>query len=92
MPFDNLDFNLEALFLWIRFTLVALSKAEKTACKSFVALLVLTFLIADFKASSRFLLRAVRVLSFRTFLIADRMIGMLGIVSQASIIKQVYLL
>ncbi len=35
------------------------------------------FLTAAFKASSRFLLRAVLILSFRTFLIADLMIGII---------------
>lgn len=80
-PLDNLDLSLAAFLGWIRWTLAALSRAEKTACKSLAALVVLTFLIKDFKAFSRFLLRAVLILSFLTFLIAERMIGMGGIVT-----------
>lgn len=75
-PFDKRDFKRAALLGWINFTLVALSKAENAACKSFAALVVLTFLIKDFKFVSRFSLRAVLVLSFRTFLMAERIIGM----------------
>ncbi len=71
IPFDNRDFKRAALFGCIRWTLAALSKAEKAAVKSLAALLVLAFLTKDFKASSRFLLRAVLSLSFRTFLMAD---------------------
>jgi len=79
--FDNLDFNLAALLGWIRWTLAALSKAEKAACKSLAVLLTLAFLTKDFKAISRFLLRDDLTLSFLTFLIADRMIGMGSMVS-----------
>lgn len=81
MPFESLDFNLEALALEISFTLAALSKLEKTFCKSLAFFVWRTFLIADFKESSRFLLRSVRVLSFRTFLIALLIIGMGRMVS-----------
>lgn len=75
IPFDSLDFSLAALFGWINFTLEALSKAENAFCKSLADFEVLTFLIKDFKFSSCFLLRAVLVLSFLTFLIADLIIG-----------------
>lgn len=80
-PFDNLDFNLAALFGWISLTLAALSKAEKTACKSLAPFEALAFLIKDFKFNSRFLFRAVLTLSFLTFLIADLIIGMGGILT-----------
>lgn len=73
---DNLDFSLADLFGWINLTLAALSKAENTACKSLADLLVRLFLIRDFKAPFRLLLRAVLTLSFLTFLIADLIIGM----------------
>lgn len=81
MVLDNLDFNLAALFLWINLTLAALSKLEKTACKSLGDLLVRAFLTADFKLSSLFLFLAVLTLSFLTFFIADLMIGMVCIVA-----------
>ncbi len=81
MLFDKRDLSLAALFGWINFTLAALSKAENTACKSFAVFPVRAFLTSDFKLSSLLLLRAVLVLSFRTFLIADLMIGMGGMVS-----------
>ena len=83
MPFDNLDFNLAALFGWIKWTLAALSSAEKAACKFLGVLETLAFLIADFKAVSRFLFRAVLVLSFLTFLMAERITGIyiLGMLS-----------
>jgi len=74
---DNRDFNLEALLGWIKWTLTALSKAEKAACKSFASFVPLTFLIADFSETSLFLLRAVLTLSFLTFLIALLMIGII---------------
>lgn len=61
--------------------LAALSKAEKTACKSLADLEVLAFLIRDFKTVDLFLLRAVLTLSFLTFLIAERIIGMDGILT-----------
>ncbi len=80
-PFDNLDFKRAALLGWIRWTLAALSRAEKAAVKSLAVLLALTFLTNDFRAISRFLLRVVLTLSFLTFLIAERMIGMGGIVT-----------
>lgn len=76
IPLDNLDLSRAALLGWIKWTLAALSKAEKAAVKSLAALEALAFLIKDFKVVSRFLLRAVLPLSFRTFLIADLMIGM----------------
>lgn len=79
--FDSLDFNLAALFGWINFTLAALSKAENAACKSLASFEVLAFLTKDFRLNSRFLLRAVLVLSFLTFLIADLIIGTGGMVS-----------
>lgn len=72
---DNLDFNRADLLGWIRWTLAALSKAEKAACRSLAVLLALAFLTKDFKASSRFLLRAVLTLSFLTFFMADLIIG-----------------
>lgn len=72
---DNLDFNLEDLFLWIKFTLAALSRAEKAADK----LLALGFFLASLTSLltilSRLAFLPVRVLSFRTFLIADLIIG-----------------
>jgi len=74
-PLLNLDFSLEALLGWISLTLAALSRAEKTACKSLADFEILTFLIKDFKPIARFLFRAVLTLSFLTFLIADLMIG-----------------
>ncbi len=80
-PFDNLDFNLAALLGWISFTLAALSSTEKAACRSLAFFEVLTFLIKALRVSARFLLRAVLVLSFLTFLIADRIIGMASMVS-----------
>lgn len=63
---------------WINFTLAALSKAENAACKSLVFFEALAFLTKAFKANPLFLLRAVLVLSFLTFLIADFMIGTQG--------------
>lgn len=80
-PFDKRDFSLAALLGWIRWTLAALSKAEKAARRSLAVLLALAFLTRDFKAISRFLLRAVLALSFLTFFMADRMIGMADMVS-----------
>lgn len=81
IPFDNLDFNLAALLGWISLTLAALSKAENAAWISLTALVVLTLLIKIFKASSLFLFLAVLSLSFLTFLMADWMIGMGGMVT-----------
>lgn len=71
----NLDFNLEALFLCIRFTLAALSKAEKMVDKFLALGVFLAVFSAFFKADSLLLLRAVLILSFLTFLIADFIIG-----------------
>lgn len=72
---ESLDFNLEDLFLWIKLTLAALSRAEKAA----VRLLALGFFRASltslFKTFSRLVLRAVLVLSFLTFLRADFIMG-----------------
>lgn len=65
----------------MRCTLAALSKAEKADCKLLAVLDTLAFLIKDFKISSLFLLRAVLTLSFLTFLIAERMIGMADMLS-----------
>lgn len=62
---------------------MALSSAEKTACKSLAPLVDLAFLIKDFKALERFLLRAVLNLSFLTFFMADLMIGMAVMVTWA---------
>lgn len=80
-PLDKRDLSLAALLGWINLTLAALSKAEKTVCKSLADFEALTFLINDFKPISRFLFRAVLTLSFLTFLIADRIIGMVGILT-----------
>lgn len=80
-PFESLDFNRADLLGWIRCTLAALSRAEKASVKSLAALLVLAFLTKDFKVISRFLLRAVLILSFLTFFMADLMIGMGSMVS-----------
>ena len=55
--------------------MTALSKAEKAAVRSEAFLLILTFLIDALTESSRFLLRAVLILSFLTFFIADFIIG-----------------
>lgn len=44
-PFESLDLSRAALLGWISLTLAALSKAEKTACRSLAVLVVLTFLI-----------------------------------------------
>ena len=76
-PLDSLDFNLEALFLWIKLTLTALSSAEKTILRFSSDFSFLVFLIKDFKFNSRFLLRVVLTLSFLTFLIADLSNGIL---------------
>ncbi len=73
-------------------TLAALSRAENTVCKSLADLEVLTFLTKERKFSSRFLFRAVLILSFLTFLIAERMIGMDGILAQVSSLDQALLL
>ena len=81
MPLDNLDFNLEAFLGWINLTLAALSKAEKTACKFLADLVVLAFLIKESSLDSLCLFLAALILSFLTFLIADRMIGMDGILT-----------
>lgn len=81
MPFDNLDFSLSALFFLISFTLTALSSAENTAVRFSEVALVRAFLIAFFKASSRFLFFAVRTLSFRIFLMADLIKGMRAILT-----------
>lgn len=81
IPFDNLDFNLAALLGWIKCTLAALSKAEKTAFKFVAVFSRRAFLIKAFKAISRFLFRAVLSLSFLTFLMADLMSGMLSMVT-----------
>jgi len=79
---DNLDFNLEALFLWIRLTFTDLSKAEKADVKFLAEGVRLVSLMIFFKDVSRFLLRIVLILSFLTFLIALFMIGIvLGMVT-----------
>ncbi len=78
---DSLDFSLAALLGWISLTLAALSKAEYTACKVRADLVVRAFLIKAFKLSFLFLLRTVLTLSFLTFLIADLITGMPGMVS-----------
>lgn len=75
MPFASLDFNLEALLGWIRCTLAALSRAEKTACKLAGVFCNLAFLIKVLSWSFRFLLRRVLTRSFLIFLMADLMIG-----------------
>ena len=75
VPLESLDFNLLALFLWIKLVLAALSRAEKTADKFLADLAALAFFIKALKVSSRFLLRAVLNLSFLTFFIADLIIG-----------------
>lgn len=80
-PFDNLDFKRADLLGWIKWTLAALSRAEKAACKFLALLSFLAFLTKAFKEISRFLLRAVLTLSFLTFLIAERMIGMADMLS-----------
>lgn len=77
----NLDLSLAALLGWIRWTLAALSKALKVALKFFGFGFLRLDLINFFKASSRFLFRAVRILSFRIFLIADLMSGMGGMLT-----------
>lgn len=76
--FDSLDLRRAALLGWINLTLAALSKAEKAACRFFALVVVLAFLIRDLRIFARFLLRAVLVLSLRTFLIADRIIGIIA--------------
>lgn len=76
--FDNLDLSLAALLGCINLTLAALSRAEKVACKSLADLETLAFFIKDFKLNSLFLLRAVLNLSFLTFLIAERIIGIIS--------------
>ena len=81
VPLASRDFNLEALFLWIKFTLTALSKAEKALLSAAGVLSFLAFLTKVFKTAPRFSLRAVLFLSFLTFLIADLMIGMFGMVT-----------
>jgi len=78
---DNLDFNREALLGWIRWTLAALSKAEKAACRFLSDLFILAFFTNDLRAASLLSLRIVLTLSFRTFLIADLMIGIFYIFS-----------
>lgn len=73
----SLDFNLEARFLWINLTLAALSKALETACKFFGLGFLLASLSNFLRLDSLRLLRAVRVLSLRIFLIADFIIGIM---------------
>lgn len=76
------------MFLWIRLTLTALSRAENAAWISLGALETLAFLSNDLKPASLFLFLAVLNLSFRTFLIADFMIGMGGMVSQPLFLRK----
>lgn len=72
---ERRDFNLAALFLWMRFTLTALSKAEKAWVKFLTSGFFLAFLTSFLSTVSLALFLAVRTLSFLTFLIADLMIG-----------------
>ena len=81
IPLLSLDFNLLALFLWIKLVLAALSNAEKTADKFFLVLSSLAFLIKVFKLSFFFLFKIVLFLSFLNFLIALLIIGMGEIVT-----------
>lgn len=76
------------MFGWINLTLAALSKAENAAWISLADFEVLAFLTKDLKLASLFLFLRVLVLSFLTFLIADFMIGMGGMVSQPLFLRK----
>lgn len=80
-PFDNLAFNLLALFLWIKLVLAALSKAEYTADKLSGLWELRAFLIRLFKFSFLTLFRAVLTRSFLSFFIALLISGMRDIVT-----------
>ncbi len=73
--FANLDLRRAALFGWINLTLAALSNAEKAAVKPFSVRVLRAALTKLFRVRSRVSLRAVLILSFRTFLIADLING-----------------
>ncbi len=78
---ESLDLSLDALFLWIKFVLTALSSFEKTAVK-LVALGVLRITLTNFfKAIFLSLFCKVRFLSWRIFLRACLSNGMWGIVT-----------
>lgn len=78
--------------LWIRLTLTALSKAEKTADKFFASGLFRAVFRSFLTTFVLALFRAVLVLSFLTFLMADLMIGMDSMVAQALAFAQAPLL
>ena len=89
---DNLDFRRAALFLCIKLVLDALSRAEKTADRFLVLGFFLVILISFFKALDFTAFLAVLFLSFLTFFIADFMIGMSAILTQAIALLQPSLL
>lgn len=89
---ERRDLSLAALLLWIRLTLTALSKAEKTADKFLVLGLFRAVFRSFLTTFVLALFRAVLVLSFLTFLIADLMIGTASIVAQALAFAQAPLL
>lgn len=72
---ESLDLSLAALFLWINLIFAALSSAEKAFDKFLPFGWRLNVLISFLSAVSRARLRAVLVLSFRIFLMAEAIIG-----------------
>jgi hypothetical protein len=74
---ERRDFSLAALFLWIKLTLTALSRAENADDRLVASGMRLACLMTLRIAVSLVLLRAVLVLSFRTFLIADFISGII---------------
>lgn len=81
IPLESLDLSLEALLGWIKLTLAALSNAEKASDKFSGDFSRLAFFTKVLRLLSRFLLRALRTLSFRIFLIADLIKGMFGMIT-----------
>lgn len=78
---ESLDLSLEALFLWIKFTLAALSKAEKTFCKAEGDFWIRAFLTKFLSSSFFFKFLLVRTLSLCIFFMAEATIGILVMVT-----------
>lgn len=75
MALAKRDFKREALFLWIKWVLAALSNLEKAAESDSAFMLVRAFLSVVRKAVFLALLAIVRFLSWRIFLMACLSIG-----------------
>lgn len=81
---ESLALRREDLFLWIKLTLTALSKAEKTADKFLVLGLFLAAFTNFFTTSILALFLAALTLSFLTFFMADLIIGIIFVTTTRS--------